>query len=208
MIVIVLVTIGIFVAIALISRYIKQVKSTWKPNTFYSISFSVLLMTCGALYILGINIMYSAFVVGYLIKAVFGTEENTKTRMHFLENIAFSFFIPIYFALVGIQLNVVHDFSPARFLLFFAIAFGLEFAGTWLLLLLSGLKMSTRLNFAITMNARGGPGIVLATVAYSYDIISLEFFTVLILTTMLSSMIAGYYLRLRQRRDPDEFNKL
>ena len=58
------------------------------------------------------------------------------------------------------------------------------------------------------MNARGGPGIVLATVAYSYDIISLEFFTVLILTTMLSSMIAGYYLRLRQRRDPDEFNKL
>ena len=38
--------------------------------------------------------------------------------------------------------------------------------------------------------------------------ISLEFFTVLILTTMLSSMIAGYYLRLRQRKDPDEFNKL
>ena len=208
MIVIVLVTIGIFVAIALISRYIKQVKNVWKPNTFYSISFSLLLMTCGILYILGINIMYSAFVVGYLIKAVFGTEENTKTRMHYLENVAFSFFIPIYFALVGIQLNVVHDFSLVRFLMFFAIAFGLEFVGTWLLLLPSGLKMSTRLNFAITMNARGGPGIVLATVAYSYNIISLEFFTVLILTTMLSSMIAGYYLRFRQRRDPEEFNKL
>lgn len=208
MIVIVLVTIGIFVAIAVISKFIKQIKSEWKPVTFYSLSFVLLLLTCGLLYMLGINIMYSAFVVGYLIKAVFGTEETVKSRMHSLEHIAFSFFIPIYFALVGIQLNVIHDFSLPRFLLFFAIAFGLEFIGTWVLLLFSGLKMSTRLNFAITMNARGGPGIVLATVAYSYNIISLEFFTVLILTTMLSSMIAGYYLRLQQKKDAKVFNEL
>ncbi len=128
--------------------------------------------------------------------------------LHFLENIAFSFFIPIYFALVGIQLNVIHDFSVMRFTLFFAIAFGLEFVGTFALLMFSGLKMSTRMNFAITMNARGGPGIVLATVAYSYEIISLEFFTVLILTTMVSSMIAGYYLRLQQKRDAKVFDEL
>jgi Kef-type K+ transport system membrane component KefB len=208
MILIVIVTIGIFVVLVVISRFIKQIKSEWKPNTFYSLSFVLLLMMCGFLYMIGINIMYSAFVTGYLIKAVFGTEENTKNRMHFLENISFSFFIPIYFALVGIQLNVVNDFSLIRFILFFMIAFGLEFIGTWLLLIPSGLKMSTRMNFAITMNARGGPGIVLATVAYSYDIISLEFFTVLILTTMLSSMIAGYYLRWQQKKDPKVFDIL
>ena len=208
MIVIVAVTIGIFVAIALISKFIKQIKSEWKPVTFYSLSFVVLLMTCGLLYMLGINIMYSAFVVGYLIKAVFGTAEVIKTRMHSLEQIAFSFFIPVYFALVGIQLNVVHDFSFTRFLLFFVIAFSLEFIGTWLLLLPSGLKMKTKMNFAITMNARGGPGIVLATVAYSYNIISLEFFTVLILTTMLSSMIAGYFLGWQQRTDGKVFDEL
>ena len=45
------------------------------------------------------------------------------------------------------------------------------------------------------MNARGGPGIVLATTAFAYNIINIEFFTVLIITTMLSSMIAGYWLR-------------
>jgi len=208
MVVIVLVTIGIFVIIALISKFIKPVKRELKPVTFYTLSFILLLFMCGSLYVLGINIMYSAFVVGYIVKAVFGTGEVTKTRMHHLESIAFSLFIPIYFALVGIQLNVVHDFSLVRFLLFFGIAFGLEFIGTWLLLLFSGLKLSTKLNFAITMNARGGPGIVLATVAYSYDIISLEFFTVLILTTMLSSMIAGYFLRLQQRKDKNIFNEL
>ena len=51
-------------------------------------------------------------------------------------------------------------------------------------------------------------GIVLATVAYSKNIISREFFTVLILTTMLSSMIAGYYLRHIQKKDPKIFNSL
>lgn len=208
MLIIVFVTIGIFVAIALISKFVKQVKTEWKPVTFYSLSFVILLVTCGLLYWAGINIMYSAFVVGYLIKAVFGTEEPTKTRMHFLENIAFSFFIPVYFALVGIQLNVVHDFSIIRFALFFVIAFGLEFIGTWLLLLPSKLTHGTRLNFAITMNARGGPGIVLATVAYANNIISLEFFTVLILTTMLSSMMAGYWLRLQQKRNPQQFDEM
>ena len=53
-----------------------------------------------------------------------------------------------------------------------------------------------------------GPGIVLVTVAYSANIISLEFFTVLILTTMLSSLIAGYFLRYQQKLDKNIFNQL
>ena len=92
--------------------------------------------------------------------------------------------------------------------MFFVIAFGLEAVGTLILLQLTDLNRATKLNFAVTMNARGGPGIVLATVAYSYDIISIEFFTVLILTTMLSSLIAGYWLRLQQKKDMDIFMNL
>ena len=64
------------------------------------------------------------------------------------------------------------------------------------------------INFAVTMNARGGPGIVLATVAYAAQIINIEFFTVLILLTMLSSLLAGYWLRYQQRLDPDVFTNL
>ena len=131
-----------------------------------------------------------------------------KTNMEYLEHFVFSFFVPIYFALVGIQLNVIHDFSITRFIVFFVIAFGLEFIGTGGLLLFSKLSKDMRMNFAITMNARGGPGIVLATVAYASNIISLEFFTVLILTTMISSMIAGYYLRGQQKKNSKIFNQL
>ena len=154
--------------------------------------------------------MYSAFLVGYLVKSFVGDAEESepKKRMEALGNFAFSFFVPIYFALVGIQLNLIHDFSLMRFLIFFVIAFGLEAAGTLIFLQFTSLNAATKLNFAVTMNARGGPGIVLATVAYSYRIISVEFFTVLILTTMLSSLIAGYWLRRQQKLDPDIFMNL
>ncbi len=208
MIIIIAITLGLFVFIKLVSRYVKEIKKNIDTKIFYTLSFVLLLLVCGLLSKVGINIMYSAFIVGYFIKSLFGSNKDIKNDITYLEKFVFSFFVPIYFALVGIQLNVVHDFSIVRFLIFFAIAFGLEFVGTYGLLLFSKLSNRMKTSFAITMNARGGPGIVLATVAYSKNIISLEFFTVLILTTMLSSMIAGYYLRHIQKKDPKIFNSL
>lgn len=202
---VVVITIGLFAVVKLISDHTHASRHTLKPIDFYSISFVFLLLVCAALYSVGINIMYAAFLVGYVVKAIAGVDEKTKYHMESLGNFAFSFFIPIYFALVGIQLNLIHDFSLARFLLFFLIAFSLEGIGTLLMLQFAKINRKTKINFAVTMNARGGPGIVLATVAYSYKIINVEFFTVLILTTMLSSLIAGYWLRYQQRLDPEIF---
>jgi Kef-type K+ transport system membrane component KefB len=141
---------------------------------------------------LNINLMYSAFIAGYLMKAI--VSQNNKD-IEKIKDIAFSFFTPVYFALVGLQLDVINDFSISRFFTFFEIAFGLEFIGTVMVMLFTKLKKKTIFSLGITMNARGGPGIVLATTAFAYNIINIEFFTVIILTTMLSSMIAGYWLR-------------
>jgi Kef-type K+ transport system membrane component KefB len=208
MLMVVGITLGMFAVVKIVSDHAKVWKKELKPLDFYTVSFVILLIVSALLYKIGINIMYSAFLVGYMVKAFAGVDEKTKGRMESLGNIAFSFFVPIYFALVGIQLNVVHNFSFFRFIVFFIIAFGLEAVGTLIMLQLTDLNRATKINFAVTMNARGGPGIVLATVAYSYKIISLEFFTVLILTTMLSSMIAGYWLRRQQKKDPDIFMNL
>lgn len=208
MLAVVLITLGLFVVVKLVSDHAKTLQMDLKPTYFYSISFVILLLVCAGLYKVGINIMYAAFLTGYVVKAVAGVDDKVRGLMDGLGNFAFSFFIPIYFALVGIQLNLLNDFSWLRFLAFFAIAFTLEGIGTLLMVQLTDLNRRSKINFAITMNARGGPGIVLATVAYSYDIISLEFFTVLILTTMLSSLIAGYWLRSQQKKDPEIFMNL
>ncbi|MBQ3262453.1 MAG: cation:proton antiporter [Oscillospiraceae bacterium] len=208
MIGVVAITLGLFAVVKVISDHTRPREQHLKPITFYSVSFVILLLVCAGLYTVGINIMYAAFLVGYVVKAVAGVDTRIKNAMDSLGNFAFSFFIPIYFALVGIQLNLLHNFSFLRFAIFFVIAFGLEGIGTFLMLQFTDLRDAVKVNFAITMNARGGPGIVLATVAYSYQIISVEFFTVLILTTMLSSLIAGYWLRSQQKKDSTIFMRL
>ena len=207
MIIIVLTTLGLFVLITFVSRRLKSIQKDIDIRLFFTISFVSLLLICGLLSKVGINIMYSAFLVGYTVKAFFNSDKYLEA-VKSLEHFSFSFFVPIYFGLVGIQLNVINDISILNFLFFFLLAFGLEFIGTWIMLLFAKCKSSTKMNFAITMNARGGPGIVLATVAYAANIINIEFFTILILTTMLSSMIAGYYLRYQQKKNPDGFNTL
>ena len=209
MLLVIIFTLGMFLAAKLVSDHLRSgYRRTIKATDFYTISFIALLLISAILYHFGINIMYSAFLTGYIIKAVSQNDEDAKSRMEAVANFSFSLFIPIYFALVGIQLNLIHNFSLGRFALFFIIAFGLEAVGTIIMLLFTDLKKQVILNFAVTMNARGGPGIVLATVAYSYEIISIEFFTLLILTTMLSSLIAGYWLRYQQKKDESIFMEL
>jgi hypothetical protein len=49
-------------------------------------------------------------------------------------------------------------------------------------------------NLAITTNARGGPGIVLASVVFDAGIISSQFYTTLVVAAVVTSQIAGAWL--------------
>ena len=196
----VIITIGVLLAAKLLEYVIKK-KKIHVRNHILTISFLVILICVFSMSLININIMYSAFISGYIMKALAG-EDNKEVLS--IKKVAFALFIPVYFALVGIKLDVVHNFSVSGFLFFFIVVFGLEFIGTVGTMWFSKFKKKTIISLGITMNARGGPGIVLATTAYSFSIINLEFYTVLIITTMLSSAIAGYWLRRYKNDIKDE----
>lgn len=204
----VVVTIVLFVITKYIGKLIHRIKIDFRDGAgFLQLCFICLFFFIVLLSMLKINIMYSSFLIGYLMRCITTKENNVNDRVKCISDFAFSFFVPVYFALVGIQLNLIHHFSFARFTLFFIIAFILEGIGTVLVLkIATKLKNNQIINFGIAMNARGGPGIVLATVAYNYKIINVEFFTVLVLTTMFSSLIAGYWLRIQQNNDDKVFD--
>jgi Kef-type K+ transport system membrane component KefB len=52
----------------------------------------------------------------------------------------------------------------------------------------------------MAMNARGGPGIVLATVAFDLGIINEAFFVTLVLIAIVTSLAAGYWIRFAMSR--------
>jgi Kef-type K+ transport system membrane component KefB len=58
----------------------------------------------------------------------------------------------------------------------------------------AGFRGLDLINLAITTNARGGPGIVLASVAFEAGIISPKFYTTLVLAAVLTSQLAGAWL--------------
>jgi Kef-type K+ transport system membrane component KefB len=112
-----------------------------------------------------------------------------------VSKVATGVFIPIYFALVGYRLMLGRDFS---FPMFAAFLFGsslvvlVSFSGAaWL----AGFRGLDVVNLAITKNARGGPGIVLASVAFEAGIINAAFYTTLILTAVITSQTAALWLR-------------
>ena len=72
-----------------------------------------------------------------------------------------------------------------------SVALGARFAG------FRGLDA---VNLAVATNARGGPGIVLASVAYQAGIISAAFYTTLVLVAVLTSQAAGAWLEFVLRR--------
>jgi len=57
-----------------------------------------------------------------------------------------------------------------------------------------GSKGLDLINLALTTNARGGPGIVLASVAFDAGIINATFYTTLVHAAVITSQFAGAWL--------------
>jgi Kef-type K+ transport system membrane component KefB len=158
--------------------------------TAYAIA--VLLAYCAVAGALDVSLVFAAFLAGFAVVH--------KKRMLFADaidsigKVAFAFFIPIYFALVGLKLDLVRGFSLGMFLLFLVGSCAVKILSVSLAGRCAGFRGLDLVNLSITTNARGGPGIVLASVAYEAGIISPQFYTTLVLAAIVTSQIAGAWL--------------
>lgn len=143
--------------------------------------------------VLNVNIVFGAFLAGIIL----GTMPNDKFRSvkAHIKEISLALFIPIYFAVVGLKLDLIQNLDimfTLGFLLFTTI---FETAGVLIASKIIKKDWLSSLNLAIAMNTRGGPGIVLATVAFDMGIINETFFVTLVLIAIITSLLAGYWFR-------------
>lgn len=141
---------------------------------------------------LGLVPLYGAFAAGIAV-AVADHSLIVRDR-NALAGISFGFFIPVYFALIGIQLDLIHEFRPLFFLGFLAFACVAKAVSVYGGARLSRENRFTSASLAIAMNARGGPGIVLASTAYAAGIINQAFFVSLVMLSVVTSLLAGSWL--------------
>ena len=145
---------------------------------------------------LEVTIVFAAFLAGFgLVGGMHRTEsERFKAPLDNITSVSTSLFIPVYFALVGYSLDFSRDFNLAVFGGFLIGSSIVHMSAVALATRCAGFRGLDVVNIAIAHNARGGPGIVMASVAFSEGIVNLSMFTALVLTSVVTSQAAGFWL--------------
>lgn len=141
---------------------------------------------------LGITPMFGAFMAG--IASSSATDAASVQARESVKAFSFAYFVPVYFAIVGAHLDLVHSFRPWFFCWFLVFACVAKSASAYAGARLAGESGHSSWYIAVATNARGGPGIVLASVAYGAGIVSESFYTSLVLLAIVTSMAAGSWL--------------
>jgi len=192
-----LATVGFFaLGLTLLPRSVKRLnKSKFNVLAKHSpvgYALTVLLAYCVLAGALGVNLVFAAFLAAFAVVH--------KKRLLFAEaldairKVSFAFFIPVYFAIVGLKLDLVKAFSWRLLLLFLVGTCIVKVLSVSLAGRLAGFRGLDLVNLALTTNARGGPGIVLASVAFDAGIINAKFYTALVLVAVITSQFAGAWL--------------
>jgi len=147
--------------------------------------------------LMDVNLVFAAFLAGFAI-----TEERERYAepLQSLKQFSFAVFVAPYFAIVGYKLDLTRSLSFRNLAVFVTIACTIKLISVTLGARAAGFRGLDVINLAVATNARGGPGIVLASVAFDAGIVNATFYTTLVLLAVLTSQAAGAWLDFVLRR--------
>ncbi|MFF3533884.1 cation:proton antiporter [Streptomyces sp. NPDC002466] len=159
---------------------------------------------------LGVNAVFGGLVAG--ICAARGDEqagdrrakERASRAWEAIGRFSQAFFVPVFFALVGVRLDLVREFDVWFFVWFLLLACGVKTLSIWGAARLAGETSAFAGSLALALNARGTLGVILAGVTHQAGLINDGFFAVLVLVSVVTSQAAGFWLARRASalRDP------
>jgi Kef-type K+ transport system membrane component KefB len=192
-----MVTVAFFVlGLTIVPRVVKRLNkarfNVLAQQSPLGYAIAVLLTYCVVAGLLDVSLVFAAFLAGFAVvhkkRRIFADALDSIGKM------SFAFFVPVYFAIVGLKLDLIRGVSLWMIAAFLAGSCIIKILSVSLAGRFAGFRGLDLINLAITTNARGGPGIVLASVAFDAGIISSKFYTTLVVAAVLTSQIAGAWL--------------
>lgn len=157
----------------------------------------LLLIVCLALAALAsyidVGAVFGALIAGMLFGSL--PQREFQEARETIRIFSMSFFVPIYFAMVGLQINFAGNLDIPLTLEYLVFSSAVIIVTVWPTMRIAGHSGMAAWNFSVAMTTRGGPGIVLASLAYSVGIINQIFFVTLILTALVTSLLCGVWFR-------------
>lgn len=164
-------------------------------------ALTVCFLVAAASSFLGVNIVFGAMIAGVIVGGL--PEETFRPVKEKIAEMSMSFFVPIYFAIVGLKIDLPGSFDLALFAEFLLVSSLMAMGCVLVAARLLGLGRRAATNFAMAMNTRGGPGIVVASIAHGFQIIDDKLFVALVLAAILTSLVSGFWFRLQVERGED-----
>jgi Kef-type K+ transport system membrane component KefB/nucleotide-binding universal stress UspA family protein len=158
----------------------------------------VVTLACGAATErIGIHAIFGAFIAGTLFRQV---PELSRDAVHRLESFVYAILAPVFFATVGLKVNL-HSIDSGKVLaLVLTIACLGKLIGCTVGSLWGGLRFWESLSIAVAMNARGAMELVVATIGLSMGILNQQMFSIIVIVAIVTTFMAPVGLRLTMRK--------
>jgi Kef-type K+ transport system membrane component KefB len=184
---------GLLLGPRIYARALRSRYNLVKRRSHLAFQLVVMLAMSGICLLLSIVPLFGAFVAGIVVVRAPG--ERAEQAREEIGHFALGLFIPVYFAIVGLQLDLVDNFDVLFFLAFLSFACLAKAGSVYAGARLGGESSRSAVNLAVAMNARGGPGIVLASTTYAAGIIDARLYTTFVMLAVVTSLIAGTWLQ-------------
>ena len=148
---------------------------------------------------LGIHLVFGSFVAGVMIGQSPRMTEHMRDQV---KGYIFSLFTPIFFATVGLKVDLRAGVEPGFLTAAFAVACAGKLLGGTLGARLGGMNRWDALSVGIGMNARGAMELLIAAIGLRLALITPPVFTALVVVAIGTSLMAGPLLQwsIRRRR--------
>lgn len=154
--------------------------------------FAMTLLNSAIAHLLGIHVAFGAFLTGLMIG-----ESNwiTPAMRQSIQDFIFAVFAPIFFVLIGMQLQFNFAGGWLVVILLMAVASAGKVSGAFLGALLGGMGRKNAFAVGCGVNAPGAMGIVVALIGADMGLFHQELFSVIVLICVLSALLVGPTLK-------------
>lgn len=176
--------------LTVVKKFVDLVLSLIKERTDLCITFCLLLMIfCATITQLGgIHALFGAFFAGVILGD--SSHLPVKVRRQF-ENTIKAFLAPLFFASLALHADFISNFDLTLSIYAFLIACFCKIVGCSIGAKISGMSNKDSFFVGVAMNSRGAMEIIIGTLALQNGLIGQPLFIALVVTALLTSLMAG-----------------
>ena len=183
----------------IVDRSISTLHNKLGRETGYKITFMVILgMLMGAMTLrIGIHSLFGFFIAGIVVGEAKHISEKDR---HVISRMVHSIFVPIFFARIGLEINILKNFDPLLVLIIVVLGISARYIAAYIGAKWSGQDKVNSHTIAICHTPGGEMHIVIAMLGYELGVLTETVFVSIVAASIFSTIIFGPWLSFAMRK--------